>query len=119
MERNIKEPVRLRRKALANGNESLYLDIYLNGRRRYEFLRLYLVPERNRADKEKNGQTMQLANSVKAMRLVEVQNREYGFKTDYAEQTLFYDYYVAMAEKRIGSGSKGELGELAVMPETS
>lgn len=94
MDKTVKEPIKIRQKKLANGNISLYLDIYLNGKRHYEFLRLYLIPERNRADKEKNRQTMQLANSIKAMRQVEVQNHEYGFKSDYAEQTLFYDYYV-------------------------
>lgn len=110
MEKEIKEPIKIRRKALANGNVSLYLDIYLNGKRHYEFLRLYLIPERNRADREKNRQTIQLANSIKAMRLVEVRNKEYGFKSDYAEETLFYDYYVAMTEKRLGLESKGNWG---------
>lgn len=37
--------VALRTKPLKNGNESLYLDIYEDGKRRYEYLRLYLVPE--------------------------------------------------------------------------
>ena len=36
----IKEPIRIRRKKLTNGNVSLYLDIYLNGKREYEFLKL-------------------------------------------------------------------------------
>ena len=37
----IKEPIRIRRKKLTNGNVSLYLDIYLNGKRSYEYLKLY------------------------------------------------------------------------------
>lgn len=40
----IKEPIRIRRKKLTNGNVSLYLDIYLNGKREYEFLKLYPSP---------------------------------------------------------------------------
>ena len=40
---NIKEPIRIRRKTLKNGNISLYLDIYRNGKRDYEFLKLYLL----------------------------------------------------------------------------
>ncbi len=38
-----KEPVRLRRRANKSGRVSLYLDIYVDGRRSYEFLKLYLV----------------------------------------------------------------------------
>ena len=36
----IKEPIRIRRKKLTNGTVSLYLDIYMNGKREYEFLKL-------------------------------------------------------------------------------
>ena len=39
--------VRLRNKKLANGNKSLYLDIYRDGVRSYEFLKMYLIPEKN------------------------------------------------------------------------
>ena len=39
-----KEPVKLREKKLANGNVSLYLDIYRNGKRQKEYLKLYLMP---------------------------------------------------------------------------
>ena len=40
----IKEPIRLRTKELLNGCYSLYLDIYINGKRKYEFLKLYITP---------------------------------------------------------------------------
>lgn len=103
----IKEPVRIRRKHLANGNESLYLAIYVKGRREYEFLRLYLIPEKTKADRERNRQTMALANSVKAQRILEIQNGVFGFKSDSKGKTLFYDYFKALAEKRKKDDSKG------------
>lgn len=110
-EKSIKEPIRIRQKELANGNISLYLDIYLNGKREYEFLKLYLIPEKTRDDKEKNRQTMQLANSIKSKRIVEMQNGEYGFKSNYKLDTLFFDYYKAMCEKRHGNPeSRGNWG---------
>lgn len=40
----LKEPVRIREKKIAGGNISLYLDIYQNGLRKKETLKLYLVP---------------------------------------------------------------------------
>ena len=39
-----KEPVKLREKKLANGNVSLYLDIYRNGKRQKEYLKA--LPDR-------------------------------------------------------------------------
>jgi len=35
--------VKLRKKNLADGKKGLYLDIYHNGQRHYDFLKLYLV----------------------------------------------------------------------------
>ncbi len=36
----LKEPVKVRTKKLADGSESYYLDIYVDGKRQYEFLKL-------------------------------------------------------------------------------
>ena len=94
-----KETIRIRKKKIASGNISLYLDIYRNGKREYEFLKLYLIPEKSRADKEKNRETMKLAEAIKAKRTVELQNKEFGFKNDYAEETRFFDYYESMCTK--------------------
>ena len=105
-----KEPIKIREKKLRNGNISLYLDIYRNGKREYEFLKLYLVPEKTRQDKEQNKRTMLLANSIKAKRMVDLQNGEFGFKSAYKEETLFYPYYRNMCEKRLGKESRGNWG---------
>ena len=105
-----KEPVRVRFKKLANGNQSIYLDIYRNGRRTYEFLKLYLVPETSRKDKEKNKETMRLVQAIKAQRIVEIKNGAFDFKAEYSEQTKFFPYYEAMVEKRHGSMSRGNWG---------
>ena len=59
-----KEPIRLRQRKTASGNTTLYLDIYLNGKRSYEYLKLYLIPETNRKDKEKNRQTVSILFSA-------------------------------------------------------
>ena len=95
---------------MQNGNISLYLDIYRDGKRSYEFLKLYLIPERTKEDKEKNRQTMQRANSIKSKRIVEMQNGEYGFKSEFATDTLFYPYYRSMCQKRLGEESRGNWG---------
>lgn len=110
---SIKEPVRLRQKKLVNGNISLYLAINVNGQREYEFLKLYLIPEHTRADKERNKQTLALANSIKAQRIVDVQNGAHGFKSETNERMLFYEYYRALTEKRRKKESKGNFSNWA------
>ncbi len=69
----IKEPVRIRRKTLANGNISLYLAIYIKGHREYEYLKLYLITENAKAEKRRNKQTFGLVYSNKAQRIVKIQ----------------------------------------------
>lgn len=114
MTERIKEPVKLRRKTLANGNVSLYLAINTGtGRREYEFLRLYLIPERTKADKLRNRETLALANSIKAQRIVDIQKGAHGFKSDFKEQTLFFDYYQALTEKRKKKESRGNFSNWA------
>lgn len=106
-----KEPIRLRKRKTSKGLTSLYLDIYLNGKRTYEFLKLYLVPEKSREDKRKNAETMKLAEAIRSKRIVELQNGEYGFKSQFKEDTLFFDYYEALCAKRFQTeDSKGNWG---------
>ena len=61
--------VRLRNKKLANGNKSLYLDIYRDGVRSYEFLKMYLVPEKNNVTaRQQNENTLQAAEVIRSER---------------------------------------------------
>ena len=84
LEFKAKEPVKLRIKSIKNGNRSLYLDIYHKGKRKYEFLRLYLIPEHCKEDHLRNRRTLQMAHSIRLGRLAEIQ------KSLYLEQQTFY-----------------------------
>lgn len=64
--------VRLRKRKI-RGGWSLYLDIYTRGVRRYEYLRLYLAEERTPADRQKNAETLRVAEAVCARRMMELQ----------------------------------------------
>jgi Site-specific recombinase XerD len=106
-----KAPVTLREKTLANGNKSLYLDIYRNGKRGYEFLKLYLIPAKTPTEKEQNRQTLATAQAVKAKRQVEIQNGEFGFVSQFKLDTSFLEYYRKLCNDRRGNtGSKGNYG---------
>lgn len=87
-----KEPVRLRFKTLADGNQSIYLDTYREGKRHYEFLKLYLVPATNPLQKQMNADTMKAANAIKAQRIIELANDEAGIKNNQKGKTLLADW---------------------------
>ncbi len=104
------EPIRLRTRLLKDGRQSIYLDLYHDGKREYEYLKLYLIPEKSRADKETNKKTMQLAEAIKSKRLVDYQNGRFGFHPQ-EHHIRFFDYYKAMCEKRKGAPeSRGNWG---------
>ena len=83
MDEKVKEPVRLRLKSLSNGSKSIYLDYYANGKREYEFLKLYLVPEATPDNKFTNIEVLSLANAIKAKRIVAIQSGAHGFSVNY------------------------------------
>ena len=95
-----KEPIRLRKRRLKDGSFSLYLDIYNDGQRTYEYLKLYLMPGTSKEVRAKNKETMLLAEAVRAKRLVEFQNGRFQFNKPASAKIRFFDYYKAVAEQR-------------------
>jgi integrase len=103
-----KEPVKIRYKTLSNGNQSIYFDIYRNGKRMYEFPKLYLVPEKTPADKEQNRQMLEKAVKIKAQRIDEITDNENGFTNMGLKQKAnFIDYLQALADNKKDSGIRG------------
>ncbi len=86
--------VYLRKKALNNGKQSLYFDIYLSsGERYYEFPKLYLVKARNNIDKQKNKETLELAKSTASKRELELQANEYDYTPAFKRKIDFITFY--------------------------
>ena len=84
----LKEPVRVRTKKLADGSESYYLDIYVNGKRSYEFLKMYHLPEVNARVREQNRATREAVEAIKSQRIIEITNSKAGIKSKSAWQKL-------------------------------
>ena len=107
--KNTKEPVRLREKELANGVRSLYLDIYVNGKRSYEFLKLYLIPETNPQAKIQNENTMRAANTIKLNRILEITNNKAGLKnTSIRAKMLLKDWMETFRQAQEQKGVKDQ-----------
>lgn len=98
--KNSKDPVRLRKRAMPSGNTSLYLDIYVKGKRRYEYLNLYLIPENSRADKEHNRQVHALADTIRAQRLIDLRNKRYNLNDESVASPYLINYYSIVLERK-------------------
>lgn len=59
-----KTPFKLRRRRLADGRESLFIDHTSGGKHEYEFLSLYLVPETSVKAKRENAKTLRQAEEI-------------------------------------------------------
>lgn len=97
-----KEPVKIRFKKLANGNQSIYLDCYKDGKREYEFLKLYLIPETTPFDKKQNEATLNAANAIKAQRVIELANGEAGLKSTDKAKMLLADWLGTYKDSKTG-----------------
>lgn len=97
----VKEPVRIRYKKLSNGSLSIYLDIYKDGVRNYEFLSLYLVPERTPLDKNNNAEALAAANAIKSQRIIDIANGRAGLTMKTSKSKIsFLDYMQVFYERK-------------------
>ena len=106
-----KEPIKLRFKKLANGNQSIFLEQYIsysideNGKqtnkKKYEFLNLYLIPERTAAERARNTNTMQDAESIKSQRYLAFQTQQTGLTTRKKTKINLLQYVSDFADKAL------------------
>lgn len=93
------------------GNISLYLEIYKGTQktpdgktkalREYEYLDLYLNPKpKTPAERQTNKETLQLAESIRAKRELQIKNNEYGFNRAGSQKADFIEYFNREAQKR-------------------
>jgi integrase len=87
---------------------SLYLDYYNNGKREYEYLKLYLIPEPEKGkltktQKDENSKILSLAESIRSKRHLEIQNGIYGFSDKEKLKGHFIAYMNTLAQKKLES----------------
>lgn len=78
-------------------------------KRTYEFLRLYLYDKpKNFLEKEHNRETEQLAEAIRAQKILDLQSRKHGFVSSVNGKIGFLEYFKLMVEKK--SDSNGNYG---------
>lgn len=92
---------------------SLYLDYYTDGKRDYEYLQLYLIPEPEKGkltkeQKEANRKTLVLAEAIRSKRLLQIKNEEFGFRDTEKTKGSFISYFEHLTEQR--KNSEGNYG---------
>ena len=92
--------VKLRMKNLANGRKSLYLDIYHNEQRHYEFLKLYLLKGTDGKTKAVNRDIQILAETIRANRDIELQFADHDIIPSFKRKADFVEYFKTVGESK-------------------
>lgn len=100
MRHGTKQPVVLRAKRNKR-NLSLYLDYYENGKRRYEFLNLYLNVEKDSRVKEQNRQTLEAATVIADTKNTDVIKGGAGIVTTRKGKTNLLAYIQFLADEAL------------------
>lgn len=88
-----KNNVILREKELATGNKSLYLDIYREGQRTYEFLKLYISNKaRTPLERQQNKETYELAENIRTQRESDLNHKTHGHISPAKKKVNYFDF---------------------------
>lgn len=94
--------VQIRFKELANGKKSVYLSYRVNGKRHYEFPKLYILPEDGKDKRiitRRNKETMQVVKALQASRILELSENRVGI-TKFKRQKVLLLSYVESIKNR-------------------
>lgn len=87
--------VTLRKKQNSDGTTSLYLDIYHNGKRKYEFLQQLKLVNSPRTVKERkdNKDRLELAKSIVSKRQLELESIDFDLTPKFKQNIDFIEYF--------------------------
>lgn len=101
--------VTLRTKSIAKGRKSFYLDIYKDGKRYYEFLKLYLLPGNDVTTKTQNRNARQAALAIRNQRELDIIQGKGGIKNELANsRILLIDWLNVFKEQKEKTGQSNK-----------
>ena len=101
----MKEPVKVRTKVLKDKTQSIYLDIYYQGKRSKEYLKLYLTPSGKTAQDKTN---MLITNSKKGQRIKEILEGKFGIEDKRGTNITLMEWIEEVTKRREQSGQSKE-----------
>jgi hypothetical protein len=98
--------IAIRETALVNNKIRLSLEIYHQGETKYENLRIFVYSKpKTLLEKDHNKRTRELAESIKAKKVLEMQEGQYNIHTGFRSKGSFIEYYKKLTrERRESSG---------------
>lgn len=105
--------ITVRKKKLANDKYSLYLDYYppitspkTGKETRREFLKLQIYAQpKDSGEKSHNKDTIEFAEIIRAKRMVQFRDKEYGFKENVNVSVNFILFYETVVEEKLNTTS--------------
>lgn len=92
--------VQLRKRKNADGTTSLYLDIYHNGERQYEFLKeCKQIKPVTPIDRQSNSDKQKLAKEIANKRAMDLQSSDYDMTPSFKTKIDFLEYYQQYIDK--------------------
>ena len=110
--KNARQVCSLRQRDNTNGGKSLYLDYTVDGKRVKEYIKLYLVPERTKADREANVATLTAAEAIRSQRILDITQGKAGIRAR-TDPTLLSEWMDAYANDARAKGENGTAGRIA------
>lgn len=97
--------VAIRETKLTKDRIRLSLDIYHKGKSKFENLKLLIYEKpKTPAEREHNKRTRQLAENIKAKKILDMQEDKYNIHTGFKKQGSFIEYFKRLTRERRSSG---------------
>lgn len=93
--------VKIKQNKLKNNRYSLSLDIYYQGVSKYENFKMFIYEKATTPlEKDHNKRTLALAETIKAKRILEMQESHFNIHTGFKGQASFIEYFYKQAKER-------------------
>lgn len=98
--------MKVRQKPLKQGGYSLYLDYEVNGKRKREYLKLYISGNKRKTPSDR--QSLELAEKIRARRENEINSGQYGFVSKERANACFVKYFRKITDEETEKYEKGK-----------